>query len=194
MIIPSTIDFRSYSGIVEKENDRICIGWTGSFSTIKHFETLAEVLKKIKLPHGNKVHFKLIGDPNYVNHDLELKGQQWKAETEAEDLSDLDIGIMSLPDNEWTKGKCGMKGLQYMALGIPTIMSPVGVNTEIIQDGVNGFLASSGEEWVEKLTLLIENPDLRKKLGDAGRKTVEEKYSVEANKHKWLEAFQSVLK
>jgi glycosyltransferase involved in cell wall biosynthesis len=75
---------------------------------------------------------------------------------------------MPLPDDEWAKGKCGLKILQYMAMGIPCVASPVGVNTEIIQDGVNGFLAKDEKEWIEKLTLLIENPELRQKLGKAG--------------------------
>ncbi len=193
-IIPSTIDMASYDKSVEYEQERICIGWTGSFSTLKHFETLITVLTKIKETYIDRVYFKLIGDPTYRNSDLGIQGISWKADTEVDDLSELAIGIMPLPDNSWTQGKCGMKGLQYMALGIPTIMSPVGVNKDIIQDGENGFLASTEAEWVEKLTLLIENPDQRERLGKAGRQTVVEKYSVEVNKHLWLDAFQSVLK
>ena len=87
-----------------------------------------------------------------------------------EDLCEMDIGIMPLPDDEWAKGKCGLKGLQYMALEIPTIMSPVGVNTEIIQDGENGFLAAHEDEWFEKLSKLIDDASLRQRLGKAGRK------------------------
>jgi glycosyltransferase involved in cell wall biosynthesis len=102
----------------------------------------------------------------------------------------MDIGIMPLADNEWSKGKCGFKLIQYGALGIPSVTSPVGVNTDIIQDGVNGYLASTDEEWVEKLSLLIKNEDLRKQLGKAGRKTVEDQYSVEANKEKWISLFR----
>ncbi|MEN8248144.1 MAG: glycosyltransferase, partial [Bacteroidota bacterium] len=85
--------------------------------------------------------------------------------------------------------KCGAKGLQYMGLGIPTIMSPVGVNTEIIQDGENGFLASSDKEWVDKISRLIESSELREKLGQAGRETVVKHYSVEANKQRYLDLF-----
>ncbi len=190
VIIPSTIDFKDYkiSSKVEA-SDRICIGWTGSFSTIKHFETIQPALKRIKEKYADRVYFKLIGDPSYINNELSIQGVRWNAETEAQDLSELEIGIMPLPDNEWTKGKCGMKGLQYMALEIPTIMSPVGVNKDIIQDGQNGFLASGTEEWVDKLSLLIEDATLRKKLAKAGRKTVEKEFSVEANKEKWLAVF-----
>jgi glycosyltransferase involved in cell wall biosynthesis len=96
---------------------------------------------------------------------------------------------MPLPDLMWTRGKCGLKGLQYMGLAIPTIMSPVGVNTEIIQHGVNGFLASTKREWVDCLSELIDSANLRKKMGAAGRKTVENKYSVSANKEKYLVLF-----
>jgi glycosyltransferase involved in cell wall biosynthesis len=100
---------------------------------------------------------------------------------------------MPLPDDKWAKGKCGLKGLTYMALEIPTVMSPVGVNTEIIKDGENGFLASTNNEWFEKLCVLIENPELRIKLGKAGRKTVVEKYSVQANKNKYLEINHNIM-
>ena len=98
---------------------------------------------------------------------------------------------MPLPDNEWTRGKCGFKALQYMAMEIPVVASPIGVNTEIIQDGVNGFLASTEEEWIEKITLLIDDPILRQKLGKAGRQTIIEKYSVKANEHKYLALFDT---
>lgn len=189
-IIPSTIDFDTYLGINRKEKDKICIGWTGSFSTIKHFETVVPALKKVKDQFKHKVYFKLIGDSSYQNKSLDLKGEKWRSETEAQDLSELDIGLMPLPNDEWSQGKCAMKGLQYMALEIPTIMSPVGVNSDIIQDGVNGFLASTTEDWVEKISLLIENEELREKMGKAGRKTVENDFSVEASKDKWLKVFQ----
>ncbi|MDD4214679.1 MAG: glycosyltransferase, partial [Bacteroidales bacterium] len=106
---------------------------------------------------------------------------------------EFDIGIMPLPDDEWSRGKCGFKGLQYMALGIPAVLSPVGVNTEIVQDGVNGFLAANDEEWIEKLSLLIESPDLRKKIGLNGRKTIVEKYSFNAWKEKYISYFEELV-
>ncbi len=187
--IPSTIDFSKY-GIVKKPQKKVCIGWTGSFSTIKHFEIAIPALKIIKEKYGSDIYFKIIGDPSYENKELKIEGVTWKSETEAEDLSELDVGLMPLPDNEWSRGKCAMKGLQYMALGIPTIMSPIGINADIINDGKNGFLASTMEEWVEKLSLLVEKEELRRTLGTEGRKTVENDYSVEANKDKWLKVFQ----
>jgi len=190
-IIPTTIDLKFYQKInVQKAPTVVSIGWSGSFSTVKHFESSLNALLQIRALFGSRVCFKLIGDANYRNIDLNIEGKGWKSDTEIQDLCEFDIGIMPLPDDDWSKGKCGLKGLQYMALEIPTIMSPVGVNSNIIQDGVNGYLASTDKEWVEKLTLLIESKELREKIGQAGRKTVEEKYSVEANKEKWLDLFQ----
>lgn len=190
-IIPTTIDLNEYVKSNSENKEEICIGWSGSFSTIKHFESAVEALNIIKNKYQNKIYFKVVGDGSYENVELDIQGLPWKKETELSDLNEMDIGIMPLPDDDWSKGKCGLKGLQYMALEIPTIMSPVGVNSIIIQDGKNGFLASSTVEWVEKLSRLIEDSDLRARLGKEGRKTVEEKYSVEANKEKWLSVFKS---
>ncbi len=188
-IIPTTIDLMGYSRMKVARNNKICIGWSGSFSTIKHFETVLNPLKKLKEKYKEQIYFKIIGDGAYRNDELNIQGLSWKIETEIPDLCEMDIGIMPLPDDEWSRGKCGLKSLQYMALEIPTIISPVGVNSDIVEDGTNGFLASSPREWVEKLSILIENESLRKKMGKLGRKTVEESYSVEVNKEKWLKAF-----
>ena len=189
LVIPSTINMDHYN-IKKEKKDRVCIGWTGSFSTVKHFETVIPALESIKNKYGDQVYFKVIGDPNYNNRQLDIEGTKWKSESEARDLSELDIGLMPLPDDEWSRGKCAMKGLQYMALSIPTIMSPVGVNKDIVIDGVNGMLASTTEEWIIKLSELIENPTLRKEMGDAGKKTVEKDFSTAANRDKWLAVFQ----
>ena len=188
-IIPTTIDTDWYQPVTLSDKPYVCIGWSGSFTTVKHFETVLPALSRIKQKYGEKVRFKLIGDSSYKNVTLELKGIAWKSATEVEDLKEIDIGIMPLPNDEWSKGKCGLKGLQYMGMAIPTVMSPVGVNTDIIDDGENGFLADSEDEWVDKLSQLIEDKMLRTRIGISGRKTVVDNYSVEANKHKYLELF-----
>jgi glycosyltransferase involved in cell wall biosynthesis len=192
-IIPTTIDTNQYTPKTITDTNPVVIGWSGSFTTIQHFEFALEPLRQIKSRYGNKVSFVVIGDQNYRNEELGITGKPWVAATELQDLHLLDIGIMPLPDDEWAKGKCGLKGLQYMAAGIPTIMSPVGVNAEIIQDGENGFLAATTEEWVDKLSRLIESVELRKKLSLNGRTTVEEKFSVEANKKKYYEVIRWAL-
>jgi glycosyltransferase involved in cell wall biosynthesis len=190
VIVPTTIDTQMYVSM-KKENGQqpVCIGWSGSFSTIQHFAIAIPALKRIKDKFGSRVKFKIIGDPNYYCAELETQGMAWKAATEVEDLSEIDIGIMPLSDDEWAKGKCGLKGLQYMALSIPTLMSPVGVNTEIIQQGVNGYLPNTEDEWVDTLSKLIEDKEARARIGNAGRQTVIDRYSVDAWKGKYLEYF-----
>ncbi|RLD61650.1 MAG: glycosyl transferase family 1 [Bacteroidetes bacterium] len=193
-IIPTTIDTNYHKKRnTNKRNTSICIGWTGTSTTLKHFETALPMLREIKQKYGDKIYFKLIVDFPYSVKDLNIKATQWNLETEIEDLCEFDIGIMPLPNDKWAKGKCGFKGLQYMALEIPTIMSPVGVNTQIINDGGNGFLAETNEQWLEKLSALIESNDLREKLGKAGRQTIIKNYSVDSQKIKYLNYFNEII-
>ena len=194
-IIPTTINTNLFQRKSEyKDNQKICIGWSGSLTTIKHFENAIPFLVKIKQKYPDKVFFKVMGDQTYQNEELDIKGIPWSSATEVEILSSFDIGIMPLPDDQWVKGKCGLKGLSYMALEVPTIMSAVGVNPGIIDEGVNGFLANTEEEWVNKISLLIESFELRKKIGKNARKTVEKKYSTESQKDNYLKAFNELLK
>lgn len=195
IIIPTTIDTGKHVPVKHKNNDQtIVIGWTGSHTTIKHFELAVPFLKTIRERYKEQVSFVVIGDENYQNNELGIRGIKWQSSSEIEDLQQCDIGIMPLPDDEWAKGKCGLKGLQYMALEIPTIMSPVGVNTSIIRNGENGFLADKNEEWVAILCDLIEHPEKRAAIGRAGRETVEQHYSVTANAPKYLQLIENLVK
>lgn len=191
-IIPTTIDTNYHVFQNKKIKDKICIGWTGTDTTAKHFEFLLPTLEKLYAKFPN-IYFKMICDRPIDYPSLNLKSTIWNKETEIEQLAEIDIGIMPLPDDKWAKGKCGFKGLQYMSLEIATIMSPVGVNTAIIQQGENGFLASTEDEWLEKLSLLIEDNQLRLQLGKAGRKTIIEKFSVDAWKDKYLQYYNELL-
>jgi glycosyltransferase involved in cell wall biosynthesis len=190
-IIPTTID-TDFHKPFPKKNDNLIIGWIGSHTTIKHFEYALEFLAiiKNKYPH---IEIRVVGDEEYVNESLNIKGIAWSSATEVDMINSFSIGIMPLPDDEWAKGKCGLKGLSYMACEVPTIMSPVGVNTEIIQHGKNGFLASTTDEWMACLSQLIENPELRETIGKAGKQTVLEKYSVLSQQQNYLNAFKEVL-
>lgn len=190
-IVPTTIDTDEYvHGHKVKTTGPVCIGWSGSVTTIQHFEFAVSALRRIKKKYGDRVTFKVVGDGKFRHAELGIVGLPWKHDTEIADLSSMDIGIMPLPNDEWAKGKCGLKGLQYMAVGVPTVMSPVGVNTEIIQDGVDGYLADDEDEWVEKLSRLIEDADLRKRLGAAARATVESRYSVRAWRERYVDLFR----
>lgn len=189
-IVPTTIETTAYLPPKKKSEHRfVVIGWSGSWSTIQHFRLAIPALQKLKQKYGEQLRFKVIGDKNFREESLAIQGIAWKEETEVEELCEMDIGIMPLPNDQWSWGKCGLKGLQYMALEIPTLMSPVGVNKEIIEHGVNGYLCDSEEEWIQCLSALIENPSLRSKLGKAGRQTVVERYSVEAWKDRYVELF-----
>ncbi len=198
VVFPSTIDMDYYRLPVGPrpyfQNDKIVIGWSGSHTTIKHFETILPVFEALRKKYGERIHFVVYGDPHYKNEALNIEALPWSHDTEVGVIASFDIGIMPLPDNEWSKGKCAMKGLQYMGLSVPAVMSPVGMNKDVVQDGVNGFLAADEKEWIEKLSLLIDNTELRKRLGKEGRKTVEENFSVQALESRYLQIINSVLK
>lgn len=207
-IIPTTIDTDFHKPVVpslrtpvkqsprnEAEHDeKIVIGWSGSISTIKHFERAIPALKKIQEKYPGKTEVHVIGQGHYAHPGLDIVSKHWSSDSEVQNLQAFDIGIMPLPDDEWVKGKCGLKGLSYMACGVATVMSPVGVNPDIIEHGKNGLLADTEDDWFGALCYLIENPALRTELGLAGRQTVVENYSVEANKHKYLGVLKSLIK
>lgn len=181
-ILPTTINTEYHKPIkCSDKSEKICIGWTGTTTTLKHFDTASPILKKLKEKYADKIYFKVIVNSEKWVRDIDVKFIKWSLKNEISDLCEFDIGIMPLPDNEWSNGKCGFKGLQCMALEMPVVMSPVGVNTEIISHGINGFLANSEQEWFEILCKLVENADLRKIIGKEARKTVEDSYSV----HTW---------
>ena len=191
-VIPTTLDTDRYVPREKEKNDRICIGWSGSMTTVEHFESLVPVLREVKKTWGDKVYFKLLGDGTYRNEELDIQGTAWSSENEIPTVSSFDIGIMPLPDDAWTRGKCGFKGLLYMAFGVPAVMADVGANKEIVRHGENGLLAATPEEWLTCLHQLIESETLRRRLGEAGRQTVVQRYSVQAWQETYLRLFREL--
>jgi glycosyltransferase involved in cell wall biosynthesis len=189
-IVPTTIDTDKYVPFDRAGNEIPVIGWSGSYSTVQHLDTIRRPLQELAKRHRFKL--RVIGTREYEIDGVEIEALPWRAETEVEDLQRMDIGVMPLPDNQWSRGKCGLKALQYMALGVPTVCSPVGVNTEIINDGVNGLIASD-EEWIEKLSQLIIDINLRKRLGDAGRATVVDRFSARSQAPLVADIFERVV-
>jgi glycosyltransferase involved in cell wall biosynthesis len=188
-IIPTTIDTDKYRLVERRDGPEILtIGWSGSFSTIQHLDTIRDVLQE--LAKTEKFHLRVIGTPSYDLPGVDVEAIQWRSETEIEDLAKIDIGLMPLPDENWTRGKCALKALQYMALGIPATCSPVGVNSTIIKDGENGFLADGKAAWVDKIKLLLHSAETRRRVGAAGRRTVEDGYSAKAIAPRVLEIFR----
>ncbi|MBX2958859.1 MAG: glycosyltransferase [Flavobacteriales bacterium] len=191
VVIPTTID-TSYH-FVRNNNckDVVTIGWTGSSTTLPYFEEILPELEKLKLEFGDRINFQVIVDINKYYSSINTQTTPWSIEKEIEDLSKIDIGLMPLPDTEWAKGKCGFKALQYMSLEIPAIVSAVGVNKEIIKDNENGFLIYNNE-WIDKIKILLNNPEIRVNIGRRARKTIEQEYSVESNKLKYLKIFKDI--
>ncbi|HEV8511851.1 MAG TPA: glycosyltransferase family 4 protein, partial [Cyclobacteriaceae bacterium] len=175
--------------IASKSNDRVVIGWTGSHSTTKYLHEIESVMQNLEKKFSF-LEFWIIADKI---PELKLKMVQikpWSKETEIIDLAQFDIGVMPLPDDEWANGKCGFKILQYMALQIPAVASPVGVNKQIIQSGTNGYLCSSLNDWENQLSELIEDKGLRNRIGFEARKTVVEKYSIVSNADRFISLFR----
>ncbi len=193
-IIPTTIDTDYYTGHTsERQGEKICIGWTGSSTTLKHFSLAVPVLQKLREKYGDRLIFRLISDKKYTGPLEGLENIPWNKDTEVQDLDQIDIGIMPLPNDDWSKGKCGFKGLQYMALSKAAVLSPVGVNTEIISHGQNGFLADSPEEWEAILSALIEDAALRKSIGQKGRQTIEERFSYRSQRERYLNIYRDLI-
>jgi len=184
VIIPTPIDTVEYVPEGNKTSDIVTIGWSGSPSTNRYVNLLIPVLTA--MTERCRFRFLIIsGSLKYIEtkklDKVKWSFIPWNKDTAVEDLKKIDIGVMPLEDDEWARGKCGLKALQYMALGMPAVCSPVGVNAEIIKDGVNGFLAKTEEEWGSKLEILLLNQSLREQMGQKARRTVVETYSVAAN-------------
>jgi glycosyltransferase involved in cell wall biosynthesis len=177
-VVPSTIDTDVYRLRPGGRNPVPVVGWTGSPTTARYLSTLAPALKRLR----RRREFELRAIGAKVEMDgLDVHCVPWRAETEPDDLRVLDVGLMPLEDDEWSRGKCGMKALQYMAVGVPPIVSPVGVNATLVRDGVNGFHARTDDEWIDRIVCLLDDEALRRRLGDEGRRTVEEAYSARAH-------------
>lgn len=194
VVVPTTIDLKYHQGRQIEQGDKICIGWTGTSTTIKHFERIIPVLTRISKKYNDKVVFRVIADVVDLNYTLPVDYVKWSKFSEIDDLLGFDIGIMPLPDDEWSRGKCAFKGLQCMALKVPVILSPVGVNSEIIVHGENGFLADTDDEWFNYLSQLIEHSSLRNSIGHKGYETVKENFSVEVWEKKLFEIIVLTIK
>jgi glycosyltransferase involved in cell wall biosynthesis len=191
-INPTTIDttylHNPESYIRLRSDETISIGWTGSRTTLKYLEQLEPVLKRIEEKYPQVIII-VIADRRPSLKLQSLTFLPWSKRNEIVDLMKMDIGIMPLPEDEWTLGKCGFKALQYMALGKPVVISSVGVNKQIIEDGVNGFLAKTTEDWEHALSRLVEDEVLREKFGKEGRRTVEDHYSILSNAENFFSLF-----
>ncbi|MGE0561834.1 MAG: glycosyltransferase family 4 protein [Flavobacteriales bacterium] len=190
--ISSTVDTTNkYLPVNTYKNDhQIILGWSGSHSTSQYLYLIQDALKDL----AKKYDYKLIvmGDASFQISGVNVDAFDWTEDLEIPTLQKFDIGLYPLPDKEWVYGKSGLKAIQYMALGIPTIATSIGANFRIIENERNGYLIQPDDikGWKDKIEKLISSPEQRKLFGIAGRETIIEKYSLEANKEKYLKVFQ----
>lgn len=177
IIITSAVDTERIKPIKKIYDEKITIGWIGSHSTTDFLKDINVPLKNIS--ENYKVRILVVGAmPGFQLKKLKIASKKWSLEKEADLINEMDIGIMPLPDTDYAKAKGGYKLYLYMSAGIPIIASPIGINSDIIKHGINGFLANSNEEWIKYLTKLIDNKQLREKMGESGREIIEENYSL----------------
>jgi glycosyltransferase involved in cell wall biosynthesis len=188
VFIPTTVDTEHMHNKqkAHEEKSPVVIGWTGTHSTLKYLDLVTPILSSIKAEYN--VELRIIADRS-PDLSVPIVFYPWKKSSEIEDLLAFDIGIMPLPDDIWSKGKCGFKAIQYLALGIPAVVSDVGVNSSVVQHGITGYCCRNDHEWRDALVKLIVNTSMRKQMGNAGRKHVESNYSVNSN----LSAFTSLF-
>lgn len=176
VVIPTVVDVSGYL-LHSRNNSDVILGWIGTKSTQMYLDIIEPVFVKLVKKYP-KVQIKIVSDQTPRFRSNNIIWSKWDKDKELEDLSSFDIGLMPLRDDPWTKGKCGFKIIQYMATGLPVVCSPVGVNIEIVKNGVNGFFASSLAEWEENISRLIDDIDLYRKMSIAGRQTVEKGYNL----------------
>jgi len=177
-IIPTSIDTARYKPPqMSGQGARVIVGWTGSSTSQTHLEMFAPILRKVIAQFN--VELRVISDREPALDGIPYEWRRWSPDTEVEEIGCFDIGIMPMPDDQWSRGKCALKALQYMAMGVPALCSDIGANREVISQGENGFLAATPEQWLGSLGSLIESRDLRRKIGAAGRRTIEQWYSAQ---------------
>jgi len=194
-IIPTCIDMDKHTQKTypaPQPGAPVVLGWTGLHTNVVNMQIIAPALQHLAARHPMRL-LVATGKP-YALEGVQVDNRHWVPEHEIDYLQEPDIGLMPLLDTPSTRGKCAFKALQYMGVGTPCIVSPVGMNADIIEDGVNGFLASTPDEWIEKLGILMADPALRERMGRAARDTILNRYSHAANYPKLKTVIERVSK
>jgi glycosyltransferase involved in cell wall biosynthesis len=190
-MISSTIDTDQYQPRRHSDaRHAVTIGWSGSHSTAPFLDVIAAALRE--LSSRFTLRLLVVGAAQFAMEGVNVEVRPWSLERETADLREMDIGVYPLPDEEWVLGKSGLKALQYMGVGVPVVASRIGAACEFIRDGDNGFLAGSRDEWVDRISRLILDPELRARMGTAGRATVEDRFSVRVTAPAYLRIVESV--
>lgn len=193
-ILPTVVDIARYGVTIAKPSGQQLptIGWIGSPATAHFLHLIAPALHEVVARKLARV--VAVGANAAQLNGLPVAAQPWTEATEVSDIQSFDIGIMPLPGEPFERGKCGYKLIQYMACGKPVVASPVGANSKIVRDGMDGFLASTHQEWISALTRLIADPELRQQMGREGRLRIENEFSLQKAAPRLIKLIQSVLK
>lgn len=191
-VLPTALDPSKYEKSLDKSEKKLVFVWIGSHSTRKYLKAELPTLEMLADRLSN-IELKIVADFTLASDQLTILAVPWSEATEAQALLTSHIGIAPMPDNDWTKGKCGLKVLQYMAAGLPVISTPSGVNAEIIEDGVTGFLPQIDTEWYRAVKMLDKNPALCEKIGEAGRRKVRNEYSLDVVYQKMKRSLEDIV-
>lgn len=185
-VIPTCVEPATYPRDAHEAAGDVRLVWVGSASTLQGLERVRNLFDAIgaALPGAR---LKLIADRSAAFGRLPVDAVAWSAGTETAEIAAADIGVAWVPDDDWSRGKCGLKVLQYMAAGLPVVANPVGVHRELVRDGETGFLATTPAEWVDAIRRLAADADLRRRMGVLARWQVEGEYSVAAGGRRWRE-------
>jgi glycosyltransferase involved in cell wall biosynthesis len=179
VLIPTSIDTSVYpKKKAVSEGRPPVLGWIGTKGNLRFLKELEPVFEEIGRRFPG-VSLKIVSNDFYDSTSLPVIKKEWRLEEENEDLVSFDIGLMPLRNDLWSNGKCGLKIVQYLSVGVPVVCTPVGINCDIVTEGENGFWARDREEWVQRLAMLIQDPDLRRCMGAKGIETVERGYSLQ---------------
>ncbi len=193
-VVPTCVDPAAYLLARHDGAARVVrLVWIGSSSTLQGLERFRGTLEAIgRAVPGARL--KLICDRFLTLDHLPVDAVPWSEATETAEIAAADVGIGWVPDDLWSHGKCGLKVLQYQAAGLPVIANPVGVQAALVRDGETGFQAATADEWVSAIRRLAEDAQLRRRLGAAGRRQVEERYSIAAGGRVWVERFDRMMR
>ena len=191
-VIPTVVDTSRYPPKQEAPNPgAVKLVWIGTPVTAEFLRPLAPVLNALHERYPN-LQLRLIGAGDRIRDAVSYAEiTEWSEAKETSLLSECDIGLMPLPDDEFTRGKCGLKLIQYMAAGLPVVGSPVGANCDIISEGEDGFLAGQPHQWASALEQLITSEEMRRQFGGNGAAKVRRKYSLERGFESWIKLIES---
>ncbi len=190
-VLPTSIDVQNYRVKQHRDGAGLTIGWIGLSDGLRYLRDIHPALRQLSARHPG-LQLKVVSDKPLELDGVRIINELWQAEKEQEHLASFDIGIMPLWDSLWTRGKCGFKILQYLGAGLPVVASEIGVNGEIIAAGENGYLAREQADWVEALSKLVQESQLRRSFGASGRALVEKEFSLDIYAKRYAELLRGV--